>query len=142
VAFAIIPMLSLPTGAAAVSSGTVDPQVKLTWATALPSSFDLSGNVNFSRLSDAAGRYTEQAVSASLAHDLRGGWAGYWEVFGFMGSRQDYAPSWTVNTGVTHAVGRNAQIDVEIGRGISPAAPDWFVGAGVALRTAGVGRPR
>ncbi len=138
---AIIPMMSLPTGADAVSSGTIDPTVKFTWATNLPKDFGLSGNVNVSRLGDELGRYTEQAVSVSLGHSLPAGWGGYWETYGFMPQGEGRASAWTVNTGITHSVGGNAQIDLEIGRGVTAAAPDWFVGVGVGIRTAAL-RPR
>lgn len=138
---ALIPMLSLPTGADSVSSGTVDPTVKFTWATNLPKEFGLSGNVNVSRLGDDFGRYMEQAVSVSLGHGLPAGWGGYWEAYGFMPQGEDRASAWTVNTGITHSMGGNAQLDLEIGRGVTAAAPDWFVGVGVGIRTAAL-RPR
>lgn len=117
-----------------MSSGTVDPTVKFTWATELPSDFSLSGNVNVARLGDELGRFTENAVSASLGHDLAAGWASYWEVFGFMPQGRSDA-AWTANAGVTHAIGGNAQIDFELGRGLTAAASDWFVGAGFGIRT-------
>lgn len=138
---AVIPMMSLPTGADKVSTGTVDPTVKFTWATNLPNDFALSGNVNVSRLGDELGRYTEQALSASLAHGLMVGWGGYWEAYGFIPQGGDRAAAWTLNTGVTHGIGGNAQLDLEIGRGVTAAAPDWFVGVGVGIRTAAF-RPR
>ncbi len=138
---AVIPMMSLPTGADGVSSGSVDPTVKFTWATTLPKDFGLSGNVNLSRLGDELGRYTEQALSFSLGHGLPAGWGGYWEAYGFMPQGSDRASAWTLNTGVTHSIGGNAQLDLEIGRGVTAAAPDWFVGVGVGIRTAAL-RPR
>ena len=114
IAFAVIPMMSLPTGNDVFSSGTVDPTVKFTWATDLPKDFALSGNVNVARLGDDLGRYTEHAVSASLGHDLKGGWGGYWEVYGFMPQGRPGSAAWTVNTGISHAIGGNAQVDFEI----------------------------
>jgi len=138
---AVIPMMSLPTGADSVSSGTIDPTVKFTWATALPKDFDLSGNVNVSRFGDELGRYTEQAVSVSLGHGLAAGWGGYWEAYGFMPQGETRASAWTVDTGLTHGIGGNAQLDLEIGRGVTAAAPDWFVGVGFGIRTAAL-RPR
>lgn len=138
---AVIPMLSLPTGADAVSSGTVDPAVKFTWATSLPKDFGLSGNVNLSRLGDEFGRYTEHALSLSLGHGLPAGFGAYWEAYGFMPQGEGRSAAWTLNTGVTHGIGGNAQLDLEIGRGVTVAAPDWFVGVGVGIRTAAL-RPR
>lgn len=138
---AIIPMMSLPTGADGVSSGTIDPTVKFTWATALPNDFGLSGNINVSRLGDELGRYTEPALSLSLGHGLPAGFGAYWEAYGFMPQGGERASAWTLNTGVTHSIGGNAQLDLEIGRGVTAAAPDWFVGVGFGIRTAAL-RPR
>jgi len=139
-AFAVIPMMSLPTGNDVFSSGTVDPTVKFTWATALPRDFSLSGNVNVSRLGDDLGRYTEHAVSASLGHDLKAGWGGYWEVYGFMPQGRPGSAAWTVNTGISHPIGGNAQVDFELGRGVTNAAPDWFFGTGLGIRTSALRR--
>lgn len=132
---AVIPMASLPTGSDTMSSGTIDPTVKFTWAKDLPRDFGLSGNYNVSRIGDELGRYTEHALSFSLGHDLVGGWGGYWEAYGFMPKGRPGTTAWTANTGITHGIGGNAQIDVEVGRGVTAAAPDWFVGVGVGLRT-------
>ena len=141
VQFAVIPMASLPTGKAGITSGTVDPTVKLTWATSLPRNFALSGNANLERLGDDHGRYTESVLSFSLGHDLGLGWGGYWEAFGFMPKGRPGNAAWTVDTGITHGIGGNLQIDLEVGRGVTAAAPDWFIGAGVGIRTSLL-RPR
>ena len=61
------------------------------------------------RLGDDLGRYTEHALSLSLGHDLAGGWAGYWETYGFMPKGRPGTTAWTVNTGITHGIGGNAQ---------------------------------
>jgi hypothetical protein len=136
VALAIIPMVSLPTGSDDSSSTTLDPTVKVTWAADLPRGFGLSGNVNTSRLSDSRGRYNEYAVSGSLGYELREGWGAYLEGFGFIPQGRSVGQAWTVNTGLTRGIGGNAQIDVEFGRGVTSAAPNWFVGAGIGIRTA------
>jgi len=139
-ALGIIPMLSLPVGSAAMTSGTYDPTVKFTWARDLPAGLGLSGNVNVSRLSDVDGRFTEQAYSLSLGHGLTGNWAAYWETYGFVTPGRDGGQAWTVNGGVTRAIGGNLQVDVEAGRGVTAAAPDWFVSFGMAVRTAALRR--
>ena len=139
-AMAVIPMLSLPVGSVAMSSSTYDPTVKLTWAKTLSRGFDLSGNFNVSRPTDVDGRYTEQAYSASLAHALSTNWGGYWEVYGFVPLGREDGQAWTANTGVTRSIGSSAQVDVEVGRGVTAAAPDWFVGVGVGIRTSALRR--
>lgn len=139
-AMALIPMLSLPVGSRAMTSGTYDPAVKVTWAQSLSRGFELAGNVNLSRLSDSLGRYAEQAYSVSMGHDLVGNWAMYTEGFGFVTPARDSGQAWTVNAGVTHPLGNNFQFDVEAGRGLTAAAPDWFLGMGMAVRTSALRR--
>lgn len=139
-AMAVIPMMSLPIGSAVSSSGSLDPTVKLTWAKSLPSGFELSGNYNVARLRDDLGRYSEQAHSVSLGHDIGAGFGMYWEGYGFITSGRPYGAAWTLNTGITHGIGGNTQLDLEIGRGVTAAAPDWFVGVGMGIRTAALRR--
>lgn len=139
-AMGLIPMLSLPTGSAAMTSGTYDPAVKVTWAKSLQRGFELSGNVNLSGLRDRVGRYAEHAYSVSVGHDLMGSWAMYAEGFGFVTPGRDLGQAWTMNAGVTHPLGNNFQFDVEAGRGVTAAAPDWFLGMGMAVRTSALRR--
>jgi hypothetical protein len=131
----VIPMISFPTGGDDVSSGSVDPTVKLTWARALPSGFGLSGNYNLSSLTDAGRRFTRQALSVSLSRDLLGGLGGYLEAFGFMPASRGTGSGWTIDGGLARMFGRNLQLDVEAGRAITSEASDWFIGFGIALRT-------
>jgi hypothetical protein len=135
---AVIPIVSIPTHDDRYSSGTFDPTVKFTWATTLPREFGLSGNVNVSRPSDPQGRFTQQAISVSLAHDLSGGWGGYWEAYAFTPMERGLGAGWTLNTGVTRGLGDDMQLDVEVGRGVTSDAPDWFAGFGFVVRS----RPR
>lgn len=134
-ALAVIPMVSLPIGADGISSDAVDPTIKFTWATTLPKGFGISGNVNLARLGDERGRYNEHGFSVSVGHRLVGDWDAYYEVFGFTPYGRPNANAWTIDTGISYPFGENAQIDFEIGRGITATAPDWFIGAGIGIRT-------
>ena len=128
---AVIPFVSLPTASAGFGSTGYDPGVKLTWARELPQGFGLSGNINAASVTEDAGRRWEKEVSVSLGHSLGGAWGMYWEGYGALaGGSCDC----TVNTGVSRAIGENSQIDFEVGRGVSGAAQDWFVGVGFAVR--------
>lgn len=131
---ALIPMTSLPVGANGFTSGGVDPTLKITWARGFPKGFDLTGNFNLASVSDDLGRFSQKAISVSLGHDLAGGWGGFIETYGFTPMDRDTAAGVTLDWGVTHAIGRDFQVDVEAGRGLTVAAPDWFVGFGFAVR--------
>jgi len=128
---AVIPFLSLPTATSGFSTNGYDPGFKLTVARDLARGFGLSGNLNFANVTGEARRAWEREASLSLGHGLGGPFGAYWEAFGTLtGSGCDC----TVNSGVTMALGANGQIDVEVGRGISGQAQDWFVGVGFAVR--------
>jgi len=131
---ALMPMVTLPTGADAFTAGAVEPVMTLAWARELPSGFGLTGNLNAGSVSDDAGRFPQQSVSFSLGHSLVAGWNGYLETYGFTRLERDGERAITVNGGVTRPVGDNIQFDLAVGRGLTDAAPDWFVGFGFSIR--------
>lgn len=133
-ACSLIPLISMPTGSDSFSSGGYDPTVKVALAKDLIAGFTLGGNVNFSSFQTPEGRFRQTAVSASLGHELPGGFGAYWEVFGFSPSEKDGMTSWIANTGVTHKITKNAQVDVRGGRRLTSGGPDWFFGVGMAIR--------
>lgn len=130
----IIPMVSLPTGQDEISAGHPDPTVKFTWARDLPSGFGLSGNYNISSLSEGDARFTQQALSVSLGHDLPKGLGSYIEFFGFSPMQRGGDAGWILDGGVSRQFAGRLQFDIEAGRGLTAAAPDWFVGFGFAIR--------
>jgi len=128
---AVIPFLSLPTASDGFGTTGYDPGFKLTVARELPRGFGLSGNFNAASLTSEAGRAWEREASVSLGRGFGGAWGAYWETYG---SFSEGGCDCTVNTGVTHALGDNGQVDVEVGRGVTGNAQDWFVGVGFAVR--------
>ena len=138
---AVIPMVSLPIGSDGFTSGGIDPTVKITWARDVPAGFDVSGNFNFASVTDDLGRFNRKTVSVSMAHDLVAGWGGFIETYGFTPMERDSAWGVTLDFGVTRSIGRDFQFDVEAGRGLTAAAPDWFVGLGFAVRGRAGGKP-
>jgi hypothetical protein len=139
---AVIPGLSLPTGSDSQSSGGADPSVKLTWARSLPREFGLTGNVNVASITSGASRFTQSAFSLSLGHSLFAGWGGFVETYGFSPMDRGTDAGLTVDGGLTRAVGANLQFDIEMGRGVTADAPDWFAGVGVAIRGRAAGARR
>jgi hypothetical protein len=132
--FSVIPIVSLPTGSDDFTTGGYDPTLKLAIARDLPRGFGLGGNVIVSSITENGTRFTQKSVSASLAHALGAHWSGFWELYGASSLSRDGGVAWLFDTGATHTFGKNVQIDVSIGRGLTAGAPDWFVGAGFAIR--------
>ena len=100
----------------------------------MPAGFGLTGNINFASLSDDAGQFHQEAISLSLGHGLIAGWGGYFEAYGFSRLERGAGTAITVNGGFARPVGDRIQFDIEAGRGVTAAAPDWFIGAGFAIR--------
>jgi hypothetical protein len=134
VSLAVLPLVSFPTGTNGFTSGGVDPTIKLAWARTMAAGFDLSGNVNLSSISDAPGRFRQHAVSASLGHDLFGGYASFMELYGFSRMSREEGYGVLVDGGISHPVGQNMQWDLEGGRGLRSATPHWSIGVGFVVR--------
>jgi hypothetical protein len=132
--FSVIPIISIPTGSDAFTTGGYDPTVKFVLQRDLPRGFGIGGNVIVASITEDNHRFTQTSVSASLGHDLGAGWAGFWELYGASALSRDGGRAWLFDTGVTHTFGKNVQIDVSVGRGLTTDAPDWFLGAGFAIR--------
>ncbi len=129
-ALAVIPILAIPTGSDAFG-GAVDPAVKLTWAHGLPGGFDVSGNVNVASVSQNGHRDVARVASVSFSRDLAPKWDAFWEIVSSFDSGHCAC---TFDTGVSHIVGHNFEVDVEAGWGLTSSATDWFAGFGFGVR--------
>ena len=130
----VLPILSLPIGSSAFTSGGYDPTVEMAWAQSLPRGFSLSGNVTAASVSEDDHRFTQHILTVSVDRDIAAGWNGFAEAFRASSFERDGAAVWIVDAGATHRLGRQAQFDVSVGRGVTAAAPDWFISAGISLR--------
>jgi hypothetical protein len=133
-AISLIPILSAPVGSAYFSSGGYDPTLKVLLSKDLAKGFSLGGNVNFSSLSTPQGRFRQTAWSASLGHEIGGGFGAYWEMFGFAPWDKDASAAWIANTGISRSIGKNMQVDVRVGKRLTDSGPNWFWGMGMAVR--------
>jgi hypothetical protein len=130
----VLPIVSLPIGSNDFTSGGYDPTVEFAWTQPLPRDFSLSGNVTAASVSGENRRFTQHILTLSIDRDVAAGWNAFAEAFhasSFIRAGHDV---WIVDTGATHRLGHRAQFDVSVGRGVTAAAPDWFVSAGISLR--------
>jgi hypothetical protein len=130
----VLPIVSLPIGSSAFTSGGYDPTVEMAWAQSLPRGFSLSGNVTAASVSEDDHRFTQHILTVSVDRDLPVGWNGFAEAFRASSFGRDGDAVWIVDGGATRRLGRHAQFDISVGRGVTAAAPDWFISAGVSLR--------
>lgn len=108
----------------------VEPALVLSVDHALSERFRLGYNVGGSWDREVRGISWE--YSSSLGMDITGSVGGYLELFGQMA--RDRFPEHSFDLGITLAGNSNLQFDLEGGVGLSPAAPDYFVDAGVSFR--------
>jgi hypothetical protein len=132
---AIIPAISLPSGSQEFTSSGYDPSLNFAWAKSLPKGFGLGGNVKFQYSTEDEDRFFQHAVSFSLGLGLFGDTAAYGEVYQVGPITKDGHDLWMFDAGLTHALGNNAQLDLSVGRSLSPTTPNWFVGVGFAIRS-------
>jgi hypothetical protein len=130
--FAIIPAVSLPTGARAFTSDAVDPEVKLTWARDLAERWSLSGMFAFYWPTEGERRNFTWQNTLSLAYSLGERWGTFLEYANAFPKRG--GDQHLLHHGYTYAVTQTSQLDMHFGFGLSDAAPDFFIGAGYSHR--------
>jgi len=140
-AISLLPSVSVPSGSRAFTSGAYDPSLGIAWAEPL-GRFSLDGTVTLASISVASGsppgfndlkRSFKRSSATSLWSPAVLGIVGFVEIF-VCDACGAGAPSWIFDGGVTRGIGRRAQIDLEMSRGLSATAPAWSVSAGYVFR--------
>jgi hypothetical protein len=134
-ALSLLPTLSLPVGGDAFTSSAIDPNIILAWSANLPAKLSAGGTMGYASVSDGPGRLAQRTLAASLGHSLVAGLSGYAEIYNVSHPARAVNANWMLDGGVTHAVGRNAAIDAEVGRKFVSDKSCWFVSFGFAIRT-------
>lgn len=142
---AILPSLSLPTGTRAFSSRRVDPSIRLAFAHTLTETLDLGYNLAgiWETQEDGMGgrdTTTLLAYSTALGIALSDRIGAFVEVFGSTPT-DGGKPANSFDAGLTYLVHTDLQLDVFAGVGLSDAADDWFLGAGLVYRIRDGQRP-
>ena len=128
---AILAFVTMPIGG---SSANADPTVKFAWGRDVGRA-SVGGNLNWSAPTtpdDKRVRVLEGSVTVS--HGLWGPWSGFLEAVGRDIDETDASAAWTGNTGITRLLGNDLQVDLHVGRGLTDAATNWTIGAGMAYR--------
>ena len=132
--FGVIGQISVPSGSPSLSSGDVDPEVKLLWAYDLGERVALSGNVNLAVPTEDSHRFVQTAASLSLGVSLTEWLGTYVEYFGFYPNAHSTDAAHYLNGGFTFPIHRDFQIDLRAGAGLNEEADDFFTGVGFAWR--------
>ena len=120
-------------GADAFGEGEWQPEavLALAWDAGAAS---VGSNLGWAHASDSGERFDQGLASLAVGFDLVQRWAGYLEVFGLMPAAPDDDDAVVANGGLTFLVNDDLQLDARVGAGLTSAAPDVFVGVGVAKR--------
>ena len=130
--FTIAPAWSFPVGAEAFTSSSNDPSFRLLWARSLPRDWSVSGNVLFTRTTDAIGQYWDNGMMVGLTRALTSHLTAFAEMSNvFLADRPD---ALTIDTGVAWIAGTDLQFDASVGRTLFHRGDDWFVSAGITFR--------
>ena len=132
--FGVIGEISIPTGADDLSSGDVDPAIKLLWAYDINDRLSLGGNVNFASLTENNDRFFQVAASVALGVSITERVGAYIEYFGEFPMSDGGGPAHYLNGGATYLITNNFQLDARLGFGLNGRADDLFTGAGFAIR--------
>jgi hypothetical protein len=128
--------VSLPTGGAGFSSGSVDPSIRALWSRSLPLDLALGGNLALVLVTGDERRVWLRAVSMSVSRPLTTSSSWFVEMYGLLPERAEQA--WTLDGGLAVLPDDDVQLDVSGGRRVGAVGPDWFVSAGLTMRR----RPR
>jgi hypothetical protein len=122
----------VPVGTRDFTSGSVDPEAELCVSRDLGRGFDLGSTLHgwWPRVDGA--RATSLQSTLSLGRDFGGGWHAFLEYAGLFADAS--APQHLAHTGLSLALGDDAQLDVHGGVSFDTGAPVDFVGAGFAIR--------
>lgn len=134
---AIIPQMTVPTGARARSSHTTLPGVNWLYGWDINDFLATGGSTQFNHSVDAddGTAYVEWAQSWTVNYSLTDRVGAYTEWFGLFpnGATSAHTEHY-FDAGFTFLSSDNVQWDVRAGKGLSQQADDYFVGAGLSLR--------
>jgi len=132
---AVIVQASLPVGSEELSSGRVDPEVKVPFSHPLGGTWSLNGQASFFFPTAGDTRDKVFQPTLSVAKDFTPRWGGFVEYIGeFSRMIHDFS---VLHVGTTYQPLPRFQWDVHAGVGIGSASPAFFVGAGFVWRPIG-----
>jgi len=134
----LIPSLSLPSGANAISSHGYDAALQLPWSRSLSKNWTAAGQLAVmwpteSRRHDATGQ-----ANVYFDRQLTAPWDAYVEYSGDYPQRG--GPVHGIDFGTAYKVSPYQQLDIHCGFGLSAAAPAHTIGVGYSFRFQAIGR--
>ena len=128
----LIPSVSFPTGAYAISSRGYDPTVQLPWSRTLAKNWTSAGMFSVMWPTQAARRNLTGQASVYFDRQLASPWDAYVEYSGSFPQRG--GPQNIIDFGMAYKISPHQQFDFHTSFGVSSAAPDRSIGFGYSVR--------
>ncbi len=130
--------LSLPTGAAAISSHGYDPSAQLPWSRALSPNWTAAGMLSVYWPTESGRRNVTGETTFLIDRQLTKQWDAFVEYVGDFS--ETGGPRHLLHVGTAYKLTAQQQVDFHAGVGLSSAAVDHFVGVGYSFRLQAVRR--
>jgi hypothetical protein len=134
VAAALLAGSSAPVGDDDLGEDDWQPEVKLAVSRGLSEVVALAANAGYARASEDGEGFDQGSASLSLGMGLSDRWGAYGEAYGTFPATRSGDDEAVLNGGFTFLVHPLLQLDARAGAGLTDAAPDFFVGLGIARR--------
>jgi hypothetical protein len=128
----LIPSVSLPTGANAISSHGYDPTVQLPWSHSLSKNWTIAGMFSLMWPTEGARRNLTGQSSVYFDRQLTSLWDAYVEYSGAFPQRG--GPQNIIDFGTSYKPTPHQQLDFHCSFGLSAAVPDHSIGFGYSVR--------
>jgi hypothetical protein len=128
----LIPSVSLPTGANAISSHGYDPTVQLPWSHSLTKNWTVAGMFSLMWPTEAARRNLTGQSSVYFDRQIPAPWDAYVEYSGAFPQRG--GPQNVIDFGTVYKPTPHQQLDFHCSFGLSAAASDHSIGFGYSVR--------
>jgi hypothetical protein len=123
--------LKLPTGSGGIGNGKFEGGMAVPFASKLAGGWTGGAMTAFDFVYDGGGYQLAWRNSATFSHEIGPETSGFLELASETGVGTHVA---TFDTGISHQVGKNTEFDVGVNLGLSRAAPDVRLFAGMAHR--------
>src|SRR3984893_11321094 len=128
----LIPSVSFPTGAKAISSHGYDPTVQLPWSRSFKKNWTAAGMFSLLWPTEGARRNLTGQASMYFDRQLTQPWDAYVEYSGAFPQRG--GPQHVIDFGTAYKPSPHQQLDFHCGFGLSAATPDHSIGFGYSVR--------
>jgi hypothetical protein len=133
----LIPSLSLPTGAHAISSHGYDAALQLPWSRSLSKNWTAAGQLAVMWPTQSGRHVATGQASVYFDRQLTAPWDAYIEYSGDYPQRG--GPVHGIDFGTAYKLSPHQQLDVHCGFGLSAAAPGHTIGVGYSFRFQAIG---